>query len=152
MELLSYFMFRKIQVLSNHSMACQVTSYICGWNREPNGSCCEFLAISLSSVDWFVCKMEVILWSIRTSQPGAWSRHRGLGFASRSYSFDGLLAVCFSFPGVSVSAYARQNYLSVPIVTPTHKWRCLMYHRKRCFFFLDCGAFNLLLPDFQFIK
>lgn len=33
------------------------------------GHATSFLAISPSFIDWFVCRMEVMLWSVRTSRP-----------------------------------------------------------------------------------
>lgn len=46
--------------------------YVCAracWTGSLMGHAASFLAISLPFTDWFVCKMEVMLWSVGTSRP-----------------------------------------------------------------------------------
>lgn len=66
--------------------------------------------------------------SARSLEPGArtvvfWcssSLRELICFGSRSYSFDGLLAVCLSSPGVYVSACVRLKYLVTSLLPLLH--------------------------------
>lgn len=55
-----------------HWLVMSLCVCVCG-TGSLMGHAASFLAISPSFIDWFVCKMEVMLWSVRTSRPRAWS-------------------------------------------------------------------------------
>lgn len=135
-----FLFFLQTRALPTSSSAELVMSCLCAaWVERGGlmGHTVSFLAISPPFIDWFVCingghVVRCRDVSARGTEPRAhtvvfWCSSTLLElicFGSHSYSFDGLLAVCFSSPGVYVSACARLKYLVTShfsFFTPKHK-------------------------------
>lgn len=117
------------------------------------GHAASFLAISPSFIDWFVCKMEVMLWGVRTSRPGAWSpKQIPWSVLWQPQLFFWWVISCLPLIPwcvcVCMCTSEISCYFPSPLVTPKHKCCCLMYWRENGSLFPDCRkhTFNLLSP------